>query len=108
MHDFTVPFSGYMFRRWRSPVGEHHDNFAAKALLIELERCLAVPVGIKIWIYLHHTLLFVEFYGGYPTCRSGRAVSSWRTRFVRPRDHQRHGCGARRTHGFLRSSQILM
>jgi hypothetical protein len=58
------------------PTGEHHDDFAAKTLLIELERCLAVAVEIEIRIYLHRTLLFVELYGCSPARRSGRDAAA--------------------------------
>jgi hypothetical protein len=47
MRDFVVSFGCHLIADWRISVGLHHHDFAAKHLLIELERFFALAVGIQ-------------------------------------------------------------
>src|SRR6266481_4411593 len=53
--DLATPFRGYLIRNGRALVGNHGFDFAAEALLVELERSLAVAVEMKVGIQLHGT-----------------------------------------------------
>jgi hypothetical protein len=53
VNDLASPFRRHLFRDWRALMGHHGFDFAAKALLVELERVLTLPVEMKIRIQLH-------------------------------------------------------
>src|SRR5713226_607343 len=57
MNNLITPFWRYLFRHGGFAVGHHALDFAAEALLIELERSLALPVEGEIRIQLHRSLL---------------------------------------------------
>src|SRR5258708_10788658 len=57
VHDLAAPFHGHVLRGRRTLVGKHGFDFGAEALLIELERRLAVAVEMEIRAHLHSLLL---------------------------------------------------
>ena len=48
MNDLASSFRGHLFRDWRALVGHHGFDFAAEALLVELERRLTLPVEMQV------------------------------------------------------------
>jgi hypothetical protein len=57
MNDLAAPFGGYLVRDRRLRMRDHGRDLAAKALLIEPERGLALLVKEEIRIQLHLALL---------------------------------------------------
>ena len=57
VHDLIEPLRRHMFGRRRTRVGKHGFDFAAEALLVELERLLALAVEYQVSIQLHAWLL---------------------------------------------------
>src|SRR5687768_16167742 len=66
MHDFVVPLRRRLLRHRGAPVVEYYSDLAAKALLVESECFLALPIETKIRIQLHNALPCVKKYDSSP------------------------------------------
>src|SRR5258708_17431850 len=53
VNDLASPFRRHLVRDRRALMGHHGVDFAAEALLIELERVLTLPVEMEVGIKLH-------------------------------------------------------